>query len=258
MKIVHNKDIKQITFLDERFYTRDDKSFFPSSTTILDVWPKGYGYIAWLKSFGVDADRVLDEAGRQGTKIHDAIDEYIKYNEVRWADDVGKAIYTAPEWMMIMRFRDFWKTYKPTVLAHEFSMLSEKLGFGGTLDLVCEIKNVPGFEGIWLIDYKSSNGVYKSHELQIASYSMLWNEIEPKRKIQKTGIMWLKSKTRGPDKTLKQLQGDGWSLKEPERPYEEGYKYFEYAKAIWYDENRNYKPKNLIYPDRINREDDEK
>src|SRR3990167_1031790 len=246
MKIVHNPEAKLISFLDEHYYTFYSKTYYLSSTTILDVYPKGYGYIQWLKSFGVNADQIMKQAGEQGSKIHDAIDRFLKGEEIKWINEDNEINYTVEEWIMLMRFFDFWTKYKPKVIAQEQSLLSEKLGFGGTADLVCEMNNE-----IWLIDYKSTNGIYKSHELQVASYAMLWNNTVKEHKIQKTGIMWLKALTRGEDKLKKKIQGEGWILKEFDRSYEEAYRFFEHAKEIWYEENPNYKPKNLIYPDSI-------
>jgi hypothetical protein len=60
--------------------------------------------------------------------------------------------------------------------------------------------------------------------------------------------MWLRAQTRGEDKTRKKIQGAGWQLKEFDRNYEDGFKLFQHTKALWNEENPNYKPKNLIYP----------
>ena len=77
---------------------------------------------------------------------------------------------------------------------------------------------------------------------------MMWNELNPDYKIDKTAILWLKALTRGADKKGIAIQGKGWQLKEFDRPYEDAFKLFQYTQAIWEEENPNYKPKNLIYP----------
>lgn len=246
MKIIHDQEAKQINFLDERFYTIDGKDFFPSVTTILDVYPKGYGFVQWLKDLGNNADEVLRRAGEQGSKVHEAIDMYLKGVKVSWTNIEGNPYYSIEEWKMILRFVEFWETHKPTLISNESSLCSEKLGFGGTIDIVCEIKGE-----IWLIDTKTSNAIHTSHELQIAAYSVMWNLLNEDRQIERTGIMWLKSATRAEDKTGKKVQGKGWVLKEFDRHYQDAYKIFQHTHAIWREENPNYKPKNMILPDHI-------
>lgn len=251
MKIIHNNDIEQITFLDERFYfdTKSEK-YYPSVNTILDVYPKGYGYIQWLKDLGSNADEVMQRAGEQGTHVHDGIQQFLLGNEIQWING-EKDNYTLEEWLMILKFIDFYKTYKPKVLAIEESLVSGALGFGGTLDLVCEINGV-----IWYIDHKSGNAIYKTNKIQGAAYQKLWNE-QKDIKIQKLGCLHLRSTTRGPDKTGKCIQGKGWKIHESTES-EHLYTLFEHAHEIWKEENPNPQPKNMVYPDRISIEHLEK
>ncbi len=247
MKTFHKPEDNCVEFLDERFYTRDGETFYPSVTTVLDVYPKGFGYMQWLKDMGSNAGEVLARAGEQGTKVHNAIEKYLKGELVGWAPD-GKVLYSELEWQMIMRFVEFWNTYKPIIIAGpEKTLISETIKVGGTIDIVCEINGE-----LWLIDYKTSNGIYKTHELQLAAYCTLWNEFNiPERHIKRTGDLWLKSRTRGVDKTGKKMQGKNWSLVEFDRHYEDGFKLYEHVRRIWDEENPNPKPKNLIYPDKI-------
>lgn len=243
MKIIHDPKNKQINFLDERFYTNDGINYYPSVTTVLDVYPKGKGFQDWLKNLGLNTEEVLRRAGEQGTNVHNAIDSYLKGEELSWMNEEEKANYTLQEWMMILRFVDFFTTYKPEIIAHEVPLVSNTLELGGTIDLVCRINGE-----VWLLDYKTSNALHTSYELQIAAYAMMWNETEPTARVDRTGIIHLKSATRGPDKTGKSIKGEGWLLKEFDRSYEEAFKLFRYVQRIWKEENPTYKPKNLIYP----------
>ena len=102
-RIIHDKDSKQINFLDERYYKYSEGIYFPSVTTVLDIYPKGYGFIQWLKDLGNNADEVLKRAGESGSKIHDAIETYLKGGEVLWDDE----IYDLSEWKQINTFRLF-------------------------------------------------------------------------------------------------------------------------------------------------------
>lgn len=246
MKIKHDPKAQQINFLDERFYTLDGETYFPSVTTVLGVYPKGHGFDDWLKELGFNAEIVLKKAGEQGTNVHRIIDNLLKGEHISWTNEKGTPAYTMDEWMMALRFERFWKTYKPTLIANETTLLSTELGFGGTIDTVCQIEGKT-----WLVDYKTSNAIHKTYEMQLAAYAMMWNEHHPDQKIEKTGILWLKSSTRGPDKKGKVMQGSGWILKEFDRPYEDSFELFKHVYAIWKEENPNYIPKNKSYPDFI-------
>lgn len=248
MKIFHNPEIQQINFLDERFYTVDNETFYPSVTTVLEVYPKGYGFIQWLKDNGNNADEVVRRAAEQGSNVHDAIDEYLKGNPIEWGANGSN--YLFEEWQMICKFIEFWQALKPTLYASEVKIISEKFKLGGTIDIVCEI-NFNNKKERWLIDTKTSNGIHTSHELQLAAYAKMWNEQHPELKIDRTGVMWLKAQTRGADKKGVSIQGKGWQIKEFPRHYEDAFKLYEHTRAIWDEENPDYKPKNLTYPDRF-------
>ena len=71
----------------------------------------------------------------------------------------------------------------------------------------------------WLLDIKTSNSLHASQDLQLAAYAQAWNETF-EEKIEKTGIIWLKSSKRGEGKGDK-MQGKGWEIYEPTRTFEE-------------------------------------
>jgi len=244
MKVIHKEDLQQITFLDERFYF-DEKTetYQPAVTNILNVYPKGYGFMQWLKDVGSNADIVLKRAQEKGSKIHDGIERFLNGEEIKWTED-KKENFTLDEWMMMIRFFDFYKTYKPEPLGIEVSLVSPELGFGGTLDLICKMKGK-----IWYIDWKSGNAIHKTNKIQVAAYVKLWNS-KMDEKIERAGLLHLRASTRGADKSGKKIQGEGWKLDEVE-DINHMYKLFEHAHAIWKEENPNPKPKNLVYPDRI-------
>ena len=71
-----------------------------------------------------------------------------------------------------------------------------------------------------------------------------------KEQITRVGCMHLRSRTRGPDKRGKSIQGEGWKIDEV-TGIDKLYRLFEHAQAIWREENPNPKPKNKVYPDEI-------
>lgn len=241
--IFHNPEVQQINFADERFYVaKDGATYYPSVTEILSVYPKGFGFTDWLKQVGYNADIIVERAGESGRKIHNTIELLINGVEVVWDGEN----YSIEEWMMVCKFMEWFTKYQPEILINEVSFCSESLKFGGTIDLVCKIN-----DKIWLIDFKSSNAIYTSYELQMAAYAKLWNEVNPDYTIEHTGILWLKAATRGEDKKGVNMQGKGWQVKTFERSYEDAFKLFLHTQAIWQEENPNYKPKNLTVPDRF-------
>ena len=244
MKIVHNADSNQISFLDERFYqSKKTGKYYPSVTTVLDVYPKGWGFTQWLKDLGSNADEVVKRAQEQGTIIHDAIDLLVKGEKLEWFSG-EKDNYTLAEWQMILKFVDFYKTFNPIVISSEESMVSDELEFGGTLDLVCKIDGE-----VWYVDHKSGKGIYKTNKIQGATYQQLWNS-QRKEQITRVGCLHLQAMTRGADKTGRNIQGLGWKLVES-TDTDKLYKLFQHSHAIWKEENKNAKPKNVDYPDTI-------
>jgi hypothetical protein len=248
MRTFYDGDAQQINILDERFYVsaKDEDVYYPGVTTVLEAYYKGYGFYEWLKSVGSNADEILKKAGDDGTTVHDMIDMYHKGMEINWADEHGNSLYSLEIWRMFVKFIDFFTEFKPESIVNEFKFASDKLKYGGTIDLIAKINGE-----IWLIDYKTSNYIHKTHELQLAAYAVAWNDLNPQYTIERTGILWLKATTRGLDKTGKKIQGEGWQLKEFDRHYTDAYKLFEHTYAIWNEENPNYKPKNLVYPARF-------
>lgn len=257
--LYHNPELKQINFSDQRFYSPDSgKSFFPSVSTILEIYPKGFGFDQWLKDVGNNATEIVERAGELGSKIHQLTELLNAGHELKWADENGNANYNILEWRLLLRFADFWKKCSPEIIASEMAFCSANLKFGGTLDRVVMIGGKR-----YLIDIKTSNYLHKTHELQQAAYAHLWNEVNPQYPIEHTGTLWLKANTRTDkidiDNNIYQGISDAgaWQLKVFERHYTDSFKIFKHAQAIWEEENPNYKPANKIYPDFIKLENKE-
>ena len=201
-----NPELKQINFLDRRVYKRGEGVYYPSVTTILQYMPKNKFFETWMKDVGHNADLIMRKAGKEGTQVHEAAEQLVEGKEVSWMDDFGKAKYSQLVWEMILKFADFWKTYKPELISSEQFVWSDKYKFAGTADIVCKMN-----DQVWLIDLKTSNSIHKSYDLQLASYA---KALEESRgiKIERTGILWLKAQTRGTSKQKKVIQGKGWKL----------------------------------------------
>ena len=121
---------------------------------------------------------------------------------------------------MILGFVDFWTTHKPKLLMSEEFMVSDTHRYCGTLDLLIELNGEK-----WLLDIKTSNNVYESYHLQMAAYAKAYEETSGE-KVDRTGVIWLKSAKRGPDKANKRIQGKGWEIVEAKKSIDECFKMF--------------------------------
>jgi len=233
---------KQITILDSRYYQRTKETFYPSVTYVLSYFPKGKFFESWIKDVGHNSDIIMRRAADEGTQVHTAVEDYLKGKEIQWIDDNGNAKYSLDVWKMILKFVDFWETTKSQLIESEIHLFSDKLKIAGTMDLVLEINGE-----LWLVDIKTSNSLHDTYDLQLACYQQMWNENFDK-KIDKTGILWLKASTRGIDKSGKKIQGAGWQLKEMNNSFEDNITTFNHLYEIFKIKHPELKPYSETFP----------
>tara|TARA_R100001086_G_C11847959_1_gene260616 strand:- start:5272 stop:6105 length:834 start_codon:yes stop_codon:yes gene_type:complete len=75
----------------------------------------------------------------------------------------------------INAFKEWVKEHDPKFLKSEFSVFSRKERFVGTSDELVEFDN-DQYKGKYLLDYKTSKGVYSSHFYQASSYLKAYEE----------------------------------------------------------------------------------
>ena len=189
----------------------------------------------WLKDVGHNADLIMRRAGKEGTQVHEAIETLLDGEELHWMDDYGNAKYNEKVWEMINKFVDFWTTYKPELISTEEFVYSDEYRYAGTADLVCKLDGET-----WLIDFKTSNSLHKSYDLQLASYAKALGEAKG-IEIERTGILWLKSSKRGPSKQKGRIQGKGWELKVID-DIEENFELFQLIRKLYNLENPDTEP----------------
>jgi hypothetical protein len=220
MIVETDPDLRQITLPDARYYQRSPGIYYPSVTTILGFFPKGAFFETWLKDSGHNADIIMRRAGDEGTQVHNAIEEILRGNEVRWIDSNGHVNFNTHVWRMILSFYEFWNTYKQSLILSEEFMFSDEHKYSGTLDLLVELNGQK-----WIIDINTSTAIHTSHFLQMSAYVKAYEE-RFGQKVDRTGILWLKSSKRSADKTGKRIQGNGWELKEGDKSIDEYFKMF--------------------------------
>jgi predicted RecB family nuclease len=135
----------------------------PSVTEVLSVAERR-PFDAWRKRVGrKEADRVVAEAKILGTKVH-ALAQTL-------ANDRNAPV--EPEMRPYAdAIKEFHALHVRRVLETEMSLTSRGLGFGGTLDLYCEMND--GSRAI--VDYKTTSRLTREHGLQLAGYALLLKE----------------------------------------------------------------------------------
>jgi hypothetical protein len=162
------------------------------------------------------------------------IEQYLAGEELNFLSPIGKPLYNPDVWQMFLRFVDFWETYNPTLIEAEVHLFSDEIKVAGTCDLIVEIDGE-----LWLIDFKTSNHIQPTYELQTAIYGKCYEECYGK-KVDRYGILWLKSSKRKASKD--KMQGKGWEIVESERSFEENLDIFKTVKKLFDLENPTHAP----------------
>jgi hypothetical protein len=233
-----SKDAKQITLPDSRYYRRNGE-YYPSITYVLGSYPKGKYFEDWLKKVGYSANYIVKKAAGEGTQVHEMIEDYLNGKELNFLIN-GTPMYNPDVWQMFLRFVDFWEEYNPTLVETEVHLFSDEIKVAGTCDMVCEIE-IDGKKELWVIDFKTSNHLQTTYDLQGAIYAKCYEECYGKA-ADRVGVLWLKSKSRGADKTGKRLKGKNWEIYESPRTQEENISIFNTVKTLFDLENPKHKP----------------
>tara|TARA_R110001583_G_scaffold40788_9_gene130184 strand:+ start:6849 stop:7622 length:774 start_codon:yes stop_codon:yes gene_type:complete len=228
-----SEDSQQITLPDSRYYKRNGK-YYPSITYVLSCYPKGKFFQDWLKKVGYSADFIVKKAGEEGTQVHEMIEDYLNNKELKFLSLNGNPLYDPKVWQMFLRFVDWWEIYNPKLIETEVHLFSDNIKVAGTCDLICEIDGE-----IWIIDFKTSNSIQTTHELQTAIYTECYKECFGKM-ADRQGILWLKSSKRKPSD--KKMQGKGWEMVESKRSHEENLDIFKTVKKLFDLENPRHSP----------------
>lgn len=231
----------RITLADARFYRTDDGDYMPSTTTLLDAYPKGAQYYAWLKQHGEDSDNIRDEAGRRGSNVHDMTERYDMGEEVTLLDASGYPSMKMLEWSQFERYVEFRNQTMWEMELCETNLVSKQLGYAGTLDRVFKYngKRI-------LVDIKTSAAIYPTHLLQLAAYKKLI-ETETDYTIDEVAILWLNAKTRTAGKNGA-IQGAGWQLvRYTDEEVTKALEVFNATKYLWEVENGSTKPRMTVY-----------
>lgn len=240
----YNRTFTQITTNDSRFYEDGEKTY-PSVTYVLSYYPKGKHFEEWLKKVGFAADYIASKAADEGTIVHNLAERYLLGEEISLMKD-GNPQYDLGVWKMFLRFVDFWETSGAELLETEVFLYSDTLNVAGTCDLVCKIN-----DEIWVIDLKTSNNLQTTYDLQTAVYARCFEECYD-TKVDRVGVLWLKSSKRGPKEG--KLQGRKWEVYESSRTIEENLEIYNHVRALFDLENPELKPLSEKWPTKVKRQ----
>jgi hypothetical protein len=232
-----SEDAKQITMPDSRYYRRNGE-YYPSITYVLGSYPKGKFFEDWLKKVGYASEHIVRKAANQGTETHEMIEEFLNGEELNFLSPSGNPQYDPLVWQMFLRFVDFWEEYNPKLIETEVHLFSDEIKVAGTCDMVCEIE-IDGKTELWIIDFKTSNHLQTTYDLQTAIYGKCYEECYGK-KADRYGVLWLKSSKRGPKEG--KIQGKNWEMYESKRTQEENIDIFMTVKRLFDLENPKHSP----------------
>jgi len=178
----------------------------PGVTTIIAGlgWNKE-GLMWWANQMGLEGKShrdVAEKAADAGTLAHAMIELELKGRPAPQTGDIDPAIVSRAEtaylgwcqWAELVKFQ---------LIASELSLVSEKHGFGGTLDIAA----IQGVHSI--IDLKTSGNIYPDHWIQVAAYGRLYNE-NYEAKIEAYYILRIDKLTGGFDHSYRPELNDAW------------------------------------------------
>ncbi len=201
---------------------------YTSFTTKIDaVYPKDSFLINRIREQGLGGQAIFEKAGEEGTEAHIANDQLIH----------GKKVETALMSLKVKRcvqaFIDWTKEFKPQFLESEIMIVNHKYKVAGTRDLLCRLDYTKGknkYEGIYVVDYKTSSSIHDKHKVQVAAY---WSCTDPS---YKAALLHLGNRTQA-----------GYSFIEFDAPeYFEQFKHFNKTFDLLYP---NAEPRIENYPD---------
>jgi len=152
-------------------YRRLDGSTVPGVTTVLGILNKP-ALVPWANELGkqgIDVKKYVDKMATIGTLAHYMIECDLKEEKPTLDVYSPEEINLAEN--AFISYCEWKDEYKPVVIATELRLVSEQHGYGGTIDLYCEINNDRE-----LVDFKTSSAIYPEHFAQLAAYDRLLNE----------------------------------------------------------------------------------
>lgn len=152
-------------------YKLQDGTIVPGVTTILSVLNKP-ALVKWANNLGlqgIDSTKFVDEKAAIGTLAHEMIADYLRGEETDTGEYSKVQIGQAEN--ATLAFFEWEKTHHIEPILIEEPMVSEVFCFGGTIDCLGKIN-----DELYLVDFKTSGGIYPEMLIQMVAYQMLLSE----------------------------------------------------------------------------------
>ena len=162
-------------------YINEEGKRVPSVTTIISQhlgWNKN-ALIAWTKRMmlgGQDSDKVLSEAGDIGTLLHLLIEGH------QQGFDVDTKDYSYNQEKAAMKafagYLQWYEKRKFKSLRNELVFVNEEMQVGGTIDSIGKMG-----DDLVVVDWKTSKYLYAENKLQLAAYTYMFEQAQPKANV---------------------------------------------------------------------------
>jgi len=220
----------------EHWYRSEkSKAWYPSVTMITGIYPKGAGFARWLGNAESlqDAERIRDEAGARGTRVHHACEALLNNEPITFDDYMTKEnlnfTQAVDEWQCLQGFIRWTEDHQPEMISTETTVLSEVHKYGGTFDLACKIDGE-----IHIVDFKTSSAIYPSHFLQVQAYAWAASEMKLIEGTPRISVLQFNKRT----KTGYKFESHEWSTEE--------FSAFKACQELWQHSNPKFTgPKTL-------------
>jgi len=158
-------------------YIGSDSKPWPSATELTNLLPQPWLW-SWYKSSvrksgwrGWQKCKAQSNRGMKiGSLVHSMLEAYITkvpavpYDQKYGADRIADALYDKVNPLI-----ETWISIEP-------HLKSEELKIHGTADAIVKLKEYPGLR---VLDWKTAANKSETHAIQLACYSICWNEINP-------------------------------------------------------------------------------
>lgn len=160
----------------KRGYRLADGTKVTGVTTVLNRFKETSGLLYWAFEQGKAAERgeieklydKRDSAAVTGKLVHSLVEDHLKGKEIgKIEDNLVKKGYE--------NYLNWQSNNKIVIDKQEISLVSERWGFGGTVDGAGHDSKSRRI----IVDWKTSDSVYHDYLLQLAAYGYLWNENYP-------------------------------------------------------------------------------
>ena len=175
-------------------YKTKDGQVVPSVTTILNSqcgWNKSI-LMNWgirMVKEGKDPHAYTKDAADTGTLAHALCEADINGEDYEIGKDWTEN-QTTRAMKALFAFQEWKAQTKPKFVAAEMKLVSEKHRVGGTADGVFKIG-----KKLYIYDIKTSRDVYDEMKLQLGMYTHIYEELQPKAKIDGGVILRLDKET---------------------------------------------------------------